>query len=85
MLINFFNNKYFINFLKYSKNHNILIKKISFLFIAFSMLFHKAYCDASVAWQIDFQGIAISSMLSVVGLKILLFKYEIFHSFKFHI
>lgn len=66
MLINFFN-KYFINFPKYSINHNILIKKISFLFIAFSMLFHKAYCDASVAWQIDFQEAATPSMLGIVN------------------
>ena len=83
MLVNFFN-KYFKIFLKYFKNHNILIKKISFLFIiAFSMLPIKLIMIHNISWQIDYQEAATSSMLSVVSFKILLFFFIFFTRLNF--
>ena len=85
MLINFFN-KNFINFSEYSKNQNILIKKISFLFIiAFSMLPIKLIMVYNISWQIDFQEAATFSMLNVVvvSFKILLFFFIFFTRLNF--
>lgn len=85
MLVDFFN-KYFRKFIKYFINHNILKKKISFLFITFSIPLIKLIMVLhNISWQIDFQEAASSSMLSVVSFKILLLLFFFSHSFKFHI
>jgi cytochrome c oxidase subunit 2 len=67
MLINFLN-KNSLFYTIFCKNYKVVDLKLLFFFLLISnVYFNKLQCDASVAWQMDFQEAATPSMLGIIN------------------